>query len=176
MFKICVRNSSVILVIFQFASLVVRTLVLLCLFAQSTHLMLRDCELQDTTDQLFLLATLLSAFCHDIDHPGVTNSLLIAAGADVALTYNDVSVLENHHAAVAWSVLRAPSTNVLINVTDANVLRRFRSLFVSSILGTDMSKHAEIIVDVAALPEWTALRYTCELDYMYSSMIEFTLF
>jgi len=35
------------------------------------------------------------------------------AGSELALIYNDVSVLENHHLAVAFSLLRRPGCDVL---------------------------------------------------------------
>jgi hypothetical protein len=63
-----------------------------------------ECQLTDSLQPLELFGTLIGALCHDIDHPGVTNSFIIAANGDLALTYNDVAVLENHHAAVTWQV------------------------------------------------------------------------
>ena len=48
------------------------------------------------------LAALLAAMVHDVGHPGVNNGFLEATRADVAVTYNDQAVLENHHAALAF--------------------------------------------------------------------------
>ena len=48
--------------------------------------------------KLDLLALLLAALCHDIDHPGTTNSFQVMAASDLALLYNDQAVLESHHA------------------------------------------------------------------------------
>ncbi len=66
--------------------------------------MLQECALSETFDNMTLFAMLLAALCHDLDHPGVTNALLSSCCSDLACLYNDVSVLENHHAAVAWEV------------------------------------------------------------------------
>jgi hypothetical protein len=43
--------------------------------------------------------TLLSGAAHDMDHPGNNNWLEIKSRSKLATLYNDVSVLENHHAA-----------------------------------------------------------------------------
>lgn len=53
---------------------------------------------------LTVLGILIGALCHDIDHPGVTNAFLIASDNDLALLYNDMSVLEHHHAATTFTV------------------------------------------------------------------------
>ena len=50
-------------------------------------------------------ALLLSALCHDIGHGGRTNNLLVTMGDALAITYNDTSVLENHHAASTYRIL-----------------------------------------------------------------------
>ena len=47
------------------------------------------------------LALLLAALGHDAGHRGRTNAFEVATLSDLALRYNDASVLENHHAAVS---------------------------------------------------------------------------
>ncbi len=38
---------------------------------------------------------LIASVCHDLDHPGVNNKFLVATNSELALLYNDRSVLEN---------------------------------------------------------------------------------
>lgn len=79
-----------------------------------------------------LRALQIGTLCHDIDHPGMDNAFQVRCRAvcrrtvyrcvctrrvcqvkslsDLALRYNDTSVLENHHAAVTFSVLMTPET------------------------------------------------------------------
>jgi hypothetical protein len=44
-------------------------------------------------------AMLLGAACHDFNHPGVNNKFQIDAQNHLAMTYNDISVLEHMHVA-----------------------------------------------------------------------------
>ena len=60
---------------------------------------------QNVFSNLEMFAALVAAAVHDVDHPGVTNQFLIETGDDLALLYNDNSVLENHHLAVAFKTM-----------------------------------------------------------------------
>ncbi len=44
-----------------------------------------------------MAALLLGALIHDFKHPGKSNAFLTKTGHTLALTYNDVSILENYH-------------------------------------------------------------------------------
>ena len=45
---------------------------------------------------------IIGGACHDHEHPGVNNVYLVETRDDVAIKYNDVSVLENHHVASSF--------------------------------------------------------------------------
>ncbi|KAI8614026.1 hypothetical protein BC830DRAFT_417371 [Chytriomyces sp. MP71] len=92
-------------------------------------------------DKLILI---LSTIGHDLDHPGFSNTYQINAATDLAIIYNDISPLENHHAAVLFTLLSNDETNVLANVSDA-VYRDARKNIIRCILATDMAKHGEIM-------------------------------
>ncbi|KAJ3341573.1 hypothetical protein HDU83_006530 [Entophlyctis luteolus] len=92
-------------------------------------------------DKLILL---LSTIGHDLDHPGFNNAYQINAGTDLAIVYNDISPLENHHAAVLFTILASTETNVLASLSDA-VYRDVRKNVIRCILATDMAKHGEIM-------------------------------
>ena len=49
---------------------------------------------------------LVAAAVHDVDHPGRTNGFMVNSGHNLALLYNDISVLENHHLAVAFKLMQ----------------------------------------------------------------------
>ena len=57
---------------------------------------------------LNIMAAFLSCLLQDVQHPGVNNSFLIAMRHTKAIRYNDHSVLENHHSAIAFKLLLDP--------------------------------------------------------------------
>ena len=56
-------------------------------------------------DKFDLMTYVLSAACHDVEHPGFTNLFLVETRHELANRYNDISVLENHHIATTFRVL-----------------------------------------------------------------------
>ncbi|XP_036181394.1 cGMP-inhibited 3',5'-cyclic phosphodiesterase B isoform X2 [Myotis myotis] len=99
---------------------------------------------------LELMALYVAAAMHDYDHPGRTNAFLVATNAPQAVLYNDRSVLENHHAASAWSLyLSSPEFNFLLNL-DHVEFKRFRFLVIEAILATDLKKHFDFLAEFNA--------------------------
>lgn len=63
--------------------------------------------------------------------------------ADIALQYNDQSVLENMHAATLFSCIRADETANILAKLPADQRTEARKLLIEMILATDMGKHFE---------------------------------
>ena len=63
------------------------------------------------------MSALFAAAIHDVDHPGLTNQFLINTSSELALMYNDESVLENHHLAVAFKLLQNPDCDIFVNLS-----------------------------------------------------------
>ncbi|KAL2088793.1 hypothetical protein ACEWY4_015692 [Coilia grayii] len=96
---------------------------------------------------LEIMALYVAAAMHDYDHPGRTNAFLVATNAPQAVLYNDRSVLENHHAASAWSLfLSQPEFNFLSSL-DHVEFKRFRFLVIEAILATDLKKHFDFLAE-----------------------------
>ena len=53
-----------------------------------------------------ILAILIAAAIHDVEHTGTTNSFHIHSNSEFALLYNDRSVLENHHLYTAFKLMK----------------------------------------------------------------------
>ncbi|KAM3185244.1 hypothetical protein ACTXT7_006784 [Hymenolepis weldensis] len=93
---------------------------------------------------LDLFTLLFAAVCHDLDHPGLTNVYQNNAQSRLSILYNTLSPLENHHCAVAFELVRTPATNIFINFTSKE-FEIVRQNTVRCILGTDISKHTDIL-------------------------------
>ncbi|KAK4474004.1 hypothetical protein MN116_002640 [Schistosoma mekongi] len=91
------------------------------------------------------VATLLAAIVHDVDHPGKTNPFLVNSNDPLAILYNDIAVLESHHAAVAFELtLRSSDINIFQNLTREEY-RTMRSYIVDMVLATEMVRHFDIV-------------------------------
>ena len=94
-----------------------------------------------------IFGILIAAICHDVDHTGRTNMFEINSKSVLATLYNDRSVLEQHHAAVAFSILNEPDSNFL-NRVPRETMREIRKIMITAIMGTDMSKHYTILTSI----------------------------
>ena len=59
-------------------------------------------------DELMMLACYIAAAIHDYEHGGVNNDFLIQTRDKLAVMYNDISPLENHHLAAAARLIGEP--------------------------------------------------------------------
>lgn len=96
--------------------------------------------LQGIFSSLEILAALIAAAIHDVDHPARNNKFLIETNHELALLYNDESVLENHHLSVAFKILRENDCNFLDSL-ECSQRKALRRLVIDMVLATDMSKH-----------------------------------
>ena len=64
------------------------------------------------TNVLVLLSIFISSLGHDIGQAGLTNTYHINDSTDMAITYNDISVLEIFYASILFKTLRKTETNI----------------------------------------------------------------
>uniref|UniRef100_A0A7R9UAZ1 PDEase domain-containing protein n=1 Tax=Pinguiococcus pyrenoidosus TaxID=172671 RepID=A0A7R9UAZ1_9STRA len=86
----------------------------------------------------------LAALCHDVGHPGLTNAYLVARSDPLAIQHNDDAVLERHHCAATFQLLRKPENGVLVFFSD-EAYRELRKVVIHAILHTDMAQHGRIV-------------------------------
>uniref|UniRef100_A0A8C7GAR4 Phosphodiesterase n=1 Tax=Oncorhynchus kisutch TaxID=8019 RepID=A0A8C7GAR4_ONCKI len=102
------------------------------------------CVFQETFTQVDILILMTAAVCHDLDHPGYNNMYQINARTELAVRYNDISPLENHHCAVAFQIFSQPDCNIF-STFDPEAFKQIRQGIITLILATDMARHGEIL-------------------------------
>ncbi|XP_069491754.1 high affinity cGMP-specific 3',5'-cyclic phosphodiesterase 9A [Ambystoma mexicanum] len=112
--------------------------------AQMMYSMISLCNLREKLSQTEVLILMTAAICHDLDHPGYNNAYQINARTELAVRYNDISPLENHHCAVAFQIVAQPECNIFSNV-EPQEFKSIRQKIIALILATDMAKHQEIL-------------------------------
>uniref|UniRef100_A0A9J8BEZ8 Phosphodiesterase n=1 Tax=Cyprinus carpio carpio TaxID=630221 RepID=A0A9J8BEZ8_CYPCA len=111
---------------------------------QMMYSMICLCNLQEKFTQVDILILMTAAVCHDLDHPGYNNTYQINARTELAVRYNDISPLENHHCAVAFQIFSQPDCNIFANF-DPEAFKQIRQGTITLILATDMARHGEIL-------------------------------
>ncbi|TPP41950.1 Phosphodiesterase [Fasciola gigantica] len=117
---------------------------------QMMYAIIKQANLVSCLAPLDLLILLFSAISHDLDHPGYTNSYQVNRRSWLALRYNDVSPLENHHCAVAFDLISIPATNILVGLSQSEYLW-FRKAVIRCILATDMATHRDCVDEFRAV-------------------------
>ncbi|XP_067829006.1 3',5'-cyclic-AMP phosphodiesterase 4D isoform X5 [Heptranchias perlo] len=119
---------------------------------QSTHVLLSTPALDAVFTDLETLAALFAAAIHDVDHPGVSNQFLINTNSELALMYNDESVLENHHLAVGFKLLQEENCDIFQNLPKRQ-RQSLRKMVIDMVLATDMSKHMTLLAGLKTMVE-----------------------
>ncbi|KAG8224672.1 hypothetical protein J437_LFUL005114 [Ladona fulva] len=119
---------------------------------QSTNVLLNSPALESVFTPLEIIAAIFAASIHDVDHPGLTNQFLINSSSELALMYNDESVLENHHLAVAFKLLQNEDCDIFVNLHKKQ-RQTLRKMVIDMVLATDMSKHMSLLADLKTMVE-----------------------
>ncbi len=94
---------------------------------------------------LDVMSTLIASICHDYKHNGYNNAFHVNSGSELALTYNDQSVLENFHISETFKTLVKKENNILENLK-IEEYKIFRRRLIEGILATDMAQHTKHLV------------------------------
>ncbi|XP_018647025.1 camp-specific 3,5-cyclic phosphodiesterase,putative [Schistosoma mansoni] len=114
----------------------------------ATYQLFQCNSLKNIFSDLETFAIFFASAIHDIDHPGLTNQYLINTNHELALLYNDISVLENHHLHVAFKLI---NTQIECDFTKYFTNQQkllFRKMVIALVLSTDMSKHMSLLADL----------------------------
>eukprot|EP00536_Pseudo-nitzschia_multiseries_P003694 jgi/Psemu1/302109/fgenesh1_kg.58_\ len=94
--------------------------------------------------KLETFSMLIAAVIHDVGHPGLGNPFLINSKSDLALIYNDVSVLENMHLSTMFRLIVGKNRDRQIDIFEnfgQEEVELARKLIIKAVLTTDMTKH-----------------------------------
>ena len=106
-----------------------------CDVLQTTHCTISQTGLKDWMSDLEIFSLLFSAIIHDYNHTGTTNNFHVQSTSDLAVIYNDKSVLENHHVAAFFRTMIDNDCNILQNMNKQEY-KQFRSLMIEMVLHT----------------------------------------
>lgn len=118
-------------------------------------------------------AALVACIGHDLQHAGVNNSFLSDTNSPIALRYNDVAILEQHHCAMTFACAAAASAHTgggdeQLNIfapfqvaaggskSVADSLKKFkelRTLITKMILSTEVAQHHTYVKAISGIAD-----------------------
>jgi len=111
---------------------------------QALHAMLTECAVDMFYDPMDVFGSLIAAVVHDLGHTGKSNTFHVAMQDDIALIYNDISVLENLSVAQALKLLKEKrNTDFLADFAPVQA-RMLRKEIISMVLNTDIACHYQL--------------------------------
>ncbi|XP_050097757.1 uncharacterized protein LOC126578852 isoform X3 [Anopheles aquasalis] len=108
---------------------------------QAMHCFLQERRILEHLSPLEIMASLIGAVTHDLDHPGVNQPFLIATSNHLAALYENTSVLENHHWRSAIGCLLESGVAEQVQDIRPELEKQISSL----ILATDITRQQEFI-------------------------------
>uniref|UniRef100_A0A0K6SBH2 Phosphodiesterase n=1 Tax=Chromera velia CCMP2878 TaxID=1169474 RepID=A0A0K6SBH2_9ALVE len=90
-----------------------KTFQFLQLVAQMTVWLTEHSGVRRLLSKIQNVSLVIAALCHDLAHEGFNNQFHLSSGSEIAMMYNDRSVLENFHAAKAFLILKTTGCELL---------------------------------------------------------------
>ena len=109
---------------------------------QAMHCFMQENKIKKHMTNLEILCSILAAVCHDLDHPGVNQSFLVATNNPLASLYQNNSVLENHHWRFALCIFK--ESNIFEHF-EQDVLDDMKEQLKHLILATDIARQNEYL-------------------------------
>mmetsp|Transcript_38573 Transcript_38573/g.81128 ORF Transcript_38573/g.81128 Transcript_38573/m.81128 type:complete len:1434 (-) Transcript_38573:177-4478(-) len=95
-----------------------------------------------------IFSILVAAVIHDVKHPGLNNNFQVNSRSDLAVQYNDVSVLENYSITWLFSKLLGQTRDFTVDVFSGlsnDQFSKCRSIIIRAVLETDMTHHFALL-------------------------------
>ncbi|CAG9330392.1 unnamed protein product [Blepharisma stoltei] len=101
-------------------------------------------RLAEYLTEIEILTSVIANLGHDVAHPGYTNRFLINKKDELAIRYNDISVLESMHSAIVFQLMQDSDKNILKHL-DTEHWCVARKQIIDMILATDMGRHFDLL-------------------------------
>ena len=108
--------------------------------------LVNNSKLLENCTNIDVMAGIIAALGHDAGHPARNNRFLMITKNELAIQYNDISVLEMLHTATVFSIIMDSESNIFQNLT-TDQYSLARKMIVELILATDMSKHFDLLME-----------------------------
>jgi len=140
----------------------------------TTEWLMRSQYIRDRTSQLDHFMSLVAAAIHDVGHPGKNNLFHSKTMSPLAIRYNDKSILENMHIALAFETMQSDPESDWFSLLprdvpgqagshDIHLQQYVRKGLIAMVLATDMAKHSTHVQELKSFVEEPE-----ELDLMSS--------
>lgn len=136
--------------------------------AHATSCLMRMLYVYEAADHSNIndIAVIIAALGHDAGHPGRNNLFFVNTSNNLALIYNDASVLENVHSAITFKCLETEGANIFADTTP-DVFRSIRKRIIELILTTDMGHHFESVSRFRLRRQAAGFNYLQDADDMW---------
>ena len=91
--------------------------------------------------KISICSLILSCLCHDYKHPGLNNNFLKETKNELAIRYNDVSILENMHISESFKLINHFEDCNIFSGVETNIYKQIRKEMISC----DMIYHSKQI-------------------------------
>jgi len=115
---------------------------------QTLHTMLQLGGKDYAASPLELFSILVAAVIHDVKHPGLNNNFQVNSHSELAVQFNDVSVLENNSIAWLFKKLLGRNRDFTIDIfcgLSNEQFSKMRTIIIRSVLETDMTHHFSLL-------------------------------
>mmetsp|Transcript_11094 Transcript_11094/g.24444 ORF Transcript_11094/g.24444 Transcript_11094/m.24444 type:complete len:1454 (-) Transcript_11094:1412-5773(-) len=115
---------------------------------QTLNTMLQLGGKEYASSPLDLFSILVAAVIHDVKHPGLNNNFQVNSRSELAVQYNDVSVLENYSIMWLFAKLLGQTRDFTVDIFSGLSKEQFskaRSIIIRSVLETDMTHHFALL-------------------------------
>lgn len=101
-------------------------------------------------DDVSMFAILIGSLCHDLRHTGQNNLFHVNTKSEIALRFNNISVLENYHIANIFELTKNDKLNIFKNFNE-DEYKLIKKRIHDGIIATDMANHNRVIDSIKEL-------------------------